>query len=229
MYTQFKNGFWAFCLLAAFLLYSIGQILLLVHERSHADLYTRLSKFDSLWVNAHLILMLSLLLMIPAFLAIGSFLKNRKHPIWFGASFVFTVLSILVQFGQFSIDLCLTELFELPKDEAIVIYEKLRNSAIVEGLFYDNSKIFSFLRYLDLWFLGQICLAGAFLKARKLPMWSLIIFFLALMLTQLGALIFPVFGKTSNYLGYIFYSIAYIPIAINIVENKRTRSSSSNS
>jgi hypothetical protein len=139
------------------------------------------------------------------------------------------VLSIFAQFGQFSVDLCLVELFELPKDQAISVFERLRSNTIVEGLFYDNSRIFPFLRYLDLWFIGQICLAGAFLRARKLPYWSLIVFFIALILTQLGALIIPAFGKTINYLGFAIYSIAYIPVAVNIFENKRTRGSSSNS
>ncbi len=223
MFTQIKNVFWAFCLLLCFPLYSLGQILLFIHDQNHQDFYKGIHDSSSSWVNSHLVLMIALLLMIPAYLAIGSFLKNRNYPIWFGLSFLFTILSIFVMFGQFTIDLCLVELFKLPQDQAYLLLDKIQANATIGALFFDNSKLFFLLRYLDFWFLGQICLAAAFLKARKLPKWALIVFFIALVLTQLGILFHPVYGKIIKRLSYSIYSVAYIPIAIYIFKNKRSK------
>lgn len=223
MYTKCKNGFWAFCLLVSFPLYAIGQIMLLAYDQTQRDFYLRLTKDSSGWVAAHLIVMLSLIMMIPAFIAIGAFLKNRKHPIWFGLSFFFTILFLFVMFGQYTIDLCLVEVFKLPRDQAHFVLERIQSNPVVEALFFDNSRLFHVLRYLDFWFLGQICLAGAFLVARKLPLWALTLFFMAMILTELGPLLFPVFGKTVRLLGYVFYSPAYVPIAVHLFKNKNNR------
>ena len=98
MFLQFKNAFWAFCLLVCFPLYSLGQMLLFLHDQNHKDFYIGLTKYSSSWINSHLILMLSLLLMIPAYLSIGAYLKNRNYPIWFGLSFFFLILCIFAMF-----------------------------------------------------------------------------------------------------------------------------------
>lgn len=223
MFIKIKNAFWAFCLLACFPLYALGQILLFIHEHNHKDFYVRLTKYSSSWISAHLVLMLSLLLMIPAYLAIGAFLKNRKYPVWFGLSFFFVILSIFVMFGQFTIDLCLVEIFKLPQESAFPLLEKMQSNRIIEPLFYDNSKLFFLFKYLDFWFLSQIFLAGAFLSARKLPKWELAIFFVALILTQLGPLVDPFYGKIVKRVGYALFSIAYFPIAAYIYKNKQSK------
>lgn len=223
MFIQIKNAFWAFCLLACFPLYAFGQILLFIHEHNHKDFYLGITKYSSSWINAHLVLMLSLLLMIPAYLAIGAFLKNRNYPFWFGLSFLFVILSIFVMFGQFTIDLCLVEVFKLPQDKAYLLLGKIQSNSIIEPLFYDNSKLFFLFKYLDFWFLSQIFLAGAFLSARKLPKWELAIFFVALILTQLGPLFDPFYGRIVKRVGYALFSVAYFPIAVYIYKNKQNK------
>ena len=223
MFLQFKNAFWAFCLLACFPLYSLGQMLLFFHDQNHKDFYIGLTKYSSSWINSHLILMLSILLMIPAYLAIGSFLKNRNYPIWFGLSFFFLILCIFAMFGQFTIDLCLVEVAKLPQDNANMLIEKIQTNAVIEPLFYDNSKLLILFKYLDFWFLSQIFLAGAFLTARKLPKWELAIFFTALIITQLGPLLDPFYGKILKRVGYCLFSFAYFPIAVFIFKNKKSK------
>ncbi len=223
MFLQFKNAFWAFCLLACFPLYALGQILLFVHDHNHKDFYIGITKYSSSWIASHLIMMLALLLMIPAYLAIGSFLKNRNYPIWFGLSFFFLILCIFVMFGQFTIDLCLVELFKLPQDKAYLILDKIQTNSVIEPLFYDNSKFFILFKYLDFWFLSQIFLAGAFLTARKLPKWELALFFVALIITQLGPLVDPFYGKIIKRAGYALFSFAYYPIAVYIFKNKKSK------
>jgi hypothetical protein len=224
MFLHFKNAFWAFCLLACFPLYSLGQILLFFHDQNHKNFYIGLTKYSSTWINSHLILMLSLLLMIPAYLSIGAYLKNRNYPIWFGLSFFFLILCIFANFGQFTIDLCLVEVFRLPQDQAYQLLEEIQTNSVIETLFYDNSKLFILFKYLDFWFLSQIFLAGAFLTARKLPKWELAIFFTALIVTQLGPLIDPFYGKLLKRAGYVLFSFAYFPIAVYIFKNKRSKS-----
>jgi hypothetical protein len=226
MFLQFKNAFWAFCLLACFPIYSVGQIMLFLHDQNQKDLYLSLTNDSSSWVNAHLVLMFSLLLMIPAYLAIGHFLRNRNYPIWFGLSFFFLILSIFMMFGQFTIDLCLVEIFKLPKDTAYLLMDKIQTNNVIEPLFYDNSKLFFLFKYLDFWFISQVFLAGAFLTARKLPKWELAIFFVALIITQLGPVIDPFYGKLLKRAGYCLFSFAYFPIAVYIIKNKKSKSMS---
>ncbi|MBK8601423.1 MAG: hypothetical protein IPN80_13520 [Flavobacterium sp.] len=223
MFLQFKNAFWAFCLLACFPLYSLGQMLLFFHDQNHKDFYIGLTKYSSSWINSHLVLMLSLLLMIPAYLAIGTYLKNRNYPIWFGLSFFFLILCIFVMFGQFTIDLCLVEVAKLPEDKANLLVEKIQTNAVIEPLFYDNSKLSILFKYIDFWFLSQIFLAGAFFTARKLPKWELAIFFTALIITQLGPLLDPFYGKVLKRVGYSLFSFAYFPIAVSIFKNKKSK------
>lgn len=224
MYKQFKNAFWAIALLACFPLYSLGQVLLYLQDQNQRDFYNIITKNASSWVNSHLILMFSLLLMIPAYLGIGAYLRNRNYPIWFGISFFFLILSIFSMFGQFTIDLCLVEIFKLPRDESFFILEKIKTNKVIEALFYDNSKLFFLLKYLDFWFLSQIALAAAFLTARKLPKWELAIFFVALLLTQLGPVIDPFYGKVIKRVAYTLLSFAYFPIAVALFKNKKNNS-----
>ena len=126
-------------------------------------------------------------------------------------------------FGQFTIDLSLIEVAKLPQDNANMLIEKIQTNAVIEPLFYDNSKLFILFKFLDFWFLSQIFLAGAFLTARKLPKWELAIFFTALIITQLGALLDPFYGKVLKRVGYCLFSFAYFPIAVFIFKNKKSK------
>ena len=129
-------------------------------------------------------------------------------------------------FGQFTIDLCLVEIFKLPKDTAYLLMDKIQTNNVIEPLFYDNSKLFFLFKYLDFWFISQVFLAGAFLTARKLPKWELAIFFVALIITQLGPVIDPFYGKLLKRAGYCLFSFAYFPIAVYIIKNKKSKSMS---
>ena len=58
---------------------------------------------------------------------------------------------------------------------------------------------------------------------RKLPKWELAIFFTALIITQLGALLDPFYGKVLKRVGYCLFSFAYFPIAVFIFKNKKSK------
>jgi hypothetical protein len=131
-------------------------------------------------------------------------------------------------FGQFTIDLCLVEVVKLPQDKALLLLDKIQSNSIIEPLFYDNSKLFFLFKYLDFWFLSQIFLAGAFLTTRKLPKWELAIFFTALVITQLGPILDPFYGKILKRAGYVLFSFAYFPIAVSMIRNKKNTLSAAN-
>jgi hypothetical protein len=118
----------------------------------------------------------------------------------------------------------LIEVAKLPQDNANLLIEKIQTNAVIEPLFYDNSKMFILFKYVDFWFLSQIFLAGAFLTARKLPKWELAIFFTALIITQLGPVLDPYYGQILKRVGYCVFSFAYFPIDVFLFNNKRSKS-----
>jgi hypothetical protein len=218
MFDKLKNLFWAFCILACYPLYSIGQIWLFITDRKEEEFYNILSKHSSDWVNAHLILMLSIVLLIPAYLAINHSNKDKKNHHWFNASVFFIVLASFVLFGQFTIDLCLVELFSLPVETSYAVLDKIQANSIIKALFYDNSQLFFLFKFFDFWSLAHICIIVGLIRSRQLPKWAWVVFFAAMLLTTFGILIDPVYGRIIKRLSYALFSVSFLPIAIHLLK-----------
>jgi hypothetical protein len=220
-FTKLKNIFWFVSLLFCYTLFSVGQIWLFISKQNEKEFYNILTKQSSDWVNAHLVLMLSLLLTIPAYFGIKEFLKTSKQNYWIDLSIFFICLWAFVLFGQFTIDLCLVEIFHLQQETAYEILDKIKANSIINALFYDNSKIFTLFKFLDLWMIAQICLGIALVASTKIPKWALILFFIALLLTTFGILIHPFYGRVIKRLSYTLFSVSFLPIAINILRKNK--------
>jgi hypothetical protein len=220
-FPKLKNIFWFVSLVFCYTLYSAGQIWLFISKQNEKEFYNILTKQSSDWVNAHLILMLSLLLVIPAYLGIKEYLKTSKQSNWIDLSIFFICLWSFVLFGQFTIDLCLVEIFHLPQETAYEILDKIQSNAVIKTLFYDNSKIFVLFKFLDFWMIAQICLGIALVVSKKIPKWALLLFFIALLLTTFGIIIHPVYGRIIKRLSYTLISVSFFPIALGLLKKKQ--------
>ena len=220
MILKLKYVIWAISILLSYPLYSLGQIYLFISKQKESDFYDLLNKYPNEWITAHIFLIISLILLIPAFIGLCDYFKNTRSYIYIQVSTLFVILSIFPLFGQFTIDLCLIEIFKLPKEVAYQTLDKIQNNFLISSLFYNNSKLFVLFKYADLTLLGQIFLGIALFLSKKIPVWAKVIFLIALLLTQLGILIDPYYGRMIKRLSYSFISVSLLPIAISFL--KRT-------
>ena len=160
---------------------------------------------------------------MPAFIGLCNYFKNTRSYPYIQISTIFIILSIFPLFGQFTIDLCLIEIFKLPKEIAYQTLDKIQNNFLISSLFYNNSKLFFLFKYADLTLLGQIFLGIALFLSKKIPAWAKVIFLIALLLTQLGILIDPYYGRVIKRLSYSLISVSLIPIAVSILKWTSTK------
>ena len=217
MFTKLKSIFWVISILFCYPLYSLGQILLFVSKQNEPEFYDRITMHPNEWIGAHLVLMVAITLMIPAYLGITNYLKGSKYVFYAELSTFFICISVFTLFGQYTIDLCTVDLFNLPKENSYKILDKIQNDPLIKPLFYDNSKLFFLLKFADFTTLGQLFLGIAFILSKKIPKWAIIVFFIALLLTQFGILIHPVYGRIIKRLSYTLFSISFLPIVVGII------------
>lgn len=223
IFKKAENYFYALSILLCYPLYAIGQIWLFIYDQKSDDFYLKINKFTSDWTNSHLLLLLSITLMIPAFIAINRFLNQDKINIWSKISVFFISLSVVVLFGQFTIDLCLIEIGKLPENQAYQIIDSIQSNSIIKALFYDNSQIFILFKFLDFALIAQITMGIALLKSKKMPKWALALFFVALLITFFGILIHPVYGRIAKRFAYSLFSISFLPIAISLINKNNSK------
>lgn len=219
MFAKLKNIFLIISLLCCYPLYSVGQLWLFFSQKKEADFYENITKHTGDWVNTHLILMAAIVLMIPAYWAISRYLSDTKHGYLAALSTFFISLSTFVLFGQFTIDLCLVDIFSLPKEQAYAILDKIQGNWTIKALFYDNSQLFFLLKYFDFALIGQLLLGFAMALSKKIPKWAWVLFFVALVLTQVGIALHPFYGRILKRSSYALLSVAFLPIVINIFKN----------
>lgn len=218
IFDKTKNYFLAFCIVSCYPIYSIGQIWLYSVDQRSVDFYQKITKYTTEWTNAHLLLMLAILLMIPAFSSISRYLNS----FWAQLSLFFITLSTFVLFGQFTIDLCLVEIFKLPESQAYDLLDKIQNNTLIEALFYDNSKLFFLFKYADFALIAQLTMAIALFKSKKIPKWALIVFSIAFFLTFFGMLFHPEYGRIIKRISYSLFGIAFLPIAIKMIKRENS-------
>ncbi len=223
MIVKLKYVFWAISILLSYPLYSLGQIYLFISKQKATEFYDLLNRYPNEWIITHIILLTSLVLLVPAFIGLCSYFKNTQSYNYILLSTLFIILSIFPLFGQFTIDLCFIEIFKLPKEIAYQTLDKIQNNTIVNSLFYNNAKLFFLLKYADLTLIGQIFLGIALLLSKKVPAWAKFLFVIALLLTQLGILIDPYYGRVIKRLSYSLISISLLPIVITILKWNATK------
>ena len=224
MPIRLRNAFWAICMLCCYPMYAWGQIFLFSSKQKEGEFYHLLTKYPNDWINAHLILMLSVVLLVPTFIALCHYFRNTRSYFLVQLSTLFTCISAFVLFGQYTIDLCMIALFKLPQETAYGVLGNIQIDPTIRALFYDNSRVLFLLKYADLTLLSQALLGTAFILSRKVPKWAIVLFFIALLLTQLGILIDPYYGRIIKRLSYALLSISLLPIALDYLKNQGVNS-----
>ena len=214
---KFRNIIWATSILLSYPLYSIGQIFLFLSKRKDPDFYNLITKYPGEWITAHVFLMISLVLLVPAYISLCHYFKNSRSYSFIQLSTFFTILAVFVLFGQFTIDLCIVDIFKLPRETAYQTLNGIQNDPLISSLFYNNAKLFILFKYADLTLLGQLFLGITLLLSKRIPIWAKILFFVALILTQFGILIDPYYGRMIKRLSYSLISISLAPIAIEML------------
>ncbi|HLA57528.1 MAG TPA: hypothetical protein VK622_02145 [Puia sp.] len=218
MFRKLKSVFWVMSILLCYPLYSLGQLLLFGSKQNEPEIYLRITRHPNEWLNAHLVLMVAVTLMIPAYLGITNYFKGTKYILFAELGIFFICISVFVLFGQYTIDLCTVDLFNLPEKTSYEILDRIQNDTLIKPLFYDNSQLFILLKYFDFTVLGQLCVGIIFILSKKMPRWAIIVFFIALLLTQFGILIHPVYGRIIKRLSYTLFSVSFLPIAVEIIK-----------
>lgn len=222
-FSKLENYFYALTILLCYPLYSIGQLWLYIYDQKSDDFYLKINQFTSDWTNAHLLLLAAIVLMISAFIAINQFLNQDKINVWSKISVFFMTLSVLVLFGQFTIDLCLVDIFKQPENQAYQILDNIQSNPIINAIFYDNSKLFIAFKFFDFALISQITMGIALVQSKKIPKWALIVFLIALLITFFGILLHPVYGRIAKRFAYTLFSVSFLPIAISFINKNHSK------
>lgn len=224
MLIRLRNAFWAICIVVCYPLYAWGQIYLFSSKQKEGNFYDLLNKYPNDWIDAHLILMLSVVLLVPTFIALCNYFRYTRSYFIVQLSTLFTCLSAFVLFGQYTIDLCMIVLFKVPQETAYGVLNNIQTDSTIRALFYDNSRLLFLLKYADLTLLSQALLWAALILSKKIPKWAIVLFFIALLLTQLGILIDPYYGRIIKRLSYALFSISLLPIALDYLKDRAVKS-----
>jgi hypothetical protein len=216
LFKPIKYSTSSLSLLACYPVFAIGQVWLLRLSERMNSVHEQLTAGGSAWINAHLLLIISLALIIKAYLAISEYLRPTGGG-W-AASFAvfFTALSIFALLGKYTVNLIMVEVFKLPKDLALLTMERIHGNAVISALFSGSSSLINILRIIELPMLANILLGIAFIASGKIPRWAIFVFLVALVLTSIGHLLHPIYGPWIRSFSYVLYSVSFLPIATGL-------------
>ena len=120
-------------------------------------------------------------------------------------------------FGQFVIDLSIPGIFQFPEHEANAVLDNIQGDPILHPLFYDNSQLFPLFKYFDLTLLSQVLLGMGLIISKRFPRWGIVVYFVALVLTQYGILIDPFYGRIIKRCSYSIFTISLLPVIVSLL------------
>lgn len=216
MFHPIKCSSRTLTLLIAYPFFAAGQLWLYFSKVSMPELSDRLTIGSSDWVNAHLLLIISLLLIIKAYLAISDYLRPTKGG-WMASLAVFlTAITVFVLLGQYIIDLVFVEVFRLPKDLAQQTMERIQANPVLSALFTGDSSLLNIFRVVDLPLVANALLGASFIASKKIPRWAIWVYFIAFFLSNFGRLLHPEYGILIKRSSYVLFSVAFYPVAIGL-------------
>lgn len=216
MFQPIKCSSRSLTLLACYPVFAIGQIWLYRASERLPAMQDRLTTGAADWVNAHLLLIVSLALIIKAYLAISDYLRPTRGG-WMASLAVFlTAVSIFTLLGKYTVNLALVEVFRLPPDLAQQTMERIQGNAVISALFTGSSSLINILRIIELPMLANILLGAAFITSGKIPRWAVLVFIAAFLLSSFGAVLHPVYGMLIKNASYMLFSVAFLPVATGL-------------
>jgi hypothetical protein len=216
MFQPIKCSSRSLTLLACYPVFAIGQIWLYRSAVRLPAMQDRLTVGAAEWVNAHLILIVSLALIIKAYLAISDYLRPTRGG-WMASLAVFlTAVSIFTLLGKYTVNLVMVEVFRLPPNLALQTMERIQGNAVISALFTGSSSLINILRIIELPMLANILLGAAFVSSGKIPRWAILVFITAFFLSSAGHLLHPVYGPMIKNLSYVLFSLSFLPVATGL-------------
>jgi len=216
MFQPIKYSSRSLTLLACYPVFAIGQIWLYRASERLPAMQDRLTTGATEWVNAHLILIVSLALIIKAYLAISDYLRPTRGG-WMASLAVFlTAVSIFALLGKYTVNLVMVEVFRLPPNLAIQTMERIQGNAVISALFTGSSSLINILRIIELPMLANILLGAAFITSGKIPRWAVLVYIAAFLLSSFGMVLHPVYGMLIKNASYVLFSVAFLPVATGL-------------
>jgi hypothetical protein len=222
MFQPIKCSSRSLTLLACYPVFAIGQLWLYMSSVRLPAMQDRLTTGASDWVNAHLLLIVSLALIIKAYLAISDYLRPTRGG-WMASLAVFiTAVSIFALLGKYTVDLVLVEVFRLPPDLAQQTLERIQGNAVIGALFIGPASLINVFRIIELPMVANLLLGAAFIFSGKIPRWAIGVFIIAFFLSNFGMLLHPVYGMFIKNASYMLYSVAFFPVATGLWKKTAT-------
>lgn len=216
MFRPIKCSSRTLTLLIAYPLFAAGQLWLYSSHVQMPALRDRLTIGSADWVNAHLILIVSLLLIIKAYLAISDYLRPTKGG-WMASLAVFlTAISVFVLLGQYIIDVVMVEVFRLPTDMAEQTMARIQGNKVLSALFTGESSLLHIFQVVDLPLVANALMGAAFIFSKKIPRWAIWVYFIAFFLSNFGGLLHAEYGVLIKRASYVLFSVAFFPVAIGL-------------
>lgn len=180
-----------------FLLAGIGMLLLLKVDSASGDFFSRIAHHESNWVNAHIILLISTMLLLPAAIGIRLELKHNVIGAMANALIIFVAVTSILLAGQYAIDLIIPLLVDVG-GEALKIHTLLFRTPLLDLLFY---------KLPNLAFLAMFFLTCTLFWNEKVPKKFAVLLLLVWLFVLLGNLIAPLFQR----IAILFLGFSFIP------------------
>ena len=181
-----------------FFLAGAGMLLLLKVVNADGDFYTRIQNQSDAWNIAHMILLGSSMLLLPAAIGIHSLIAGKKQALISSILIPIIGISSILLGGQYAIDFLMPEVARIG-GEAKGVHQFLSRNGLVQLLFYQLPNLSS---------LGLFILSMLLVWDGRLPkylIWILIINWLVVILGNL-------FSTEIQRTALLILGVTYIPI-----------------
>jgi hypothetical protein len=196
------------CLPVSFLLAGSGMLWLYVVESAPGTFFQQLASQESTWLGAHVVLVFSCVLMLPAALAMRSAIRGR---ICAGVASVMVCLvapTATLLAGQYAIDFAVAMMVRVGGD-ALTAHGLLFDEPLINVLFYGLP---------NLLFLALLVESVALVCDKALPRWPSVALMLLWTAVLLGNLVHPLFQRSA----ILLLTIAYLPVVSRYWSGRHT-------
>ncbi len=167
-----------------------GMLWLNSFEQTPGSFFEQLTTNGTDWVGAHIILLFSTILLVPAALAIRSFIEKGRGSLVADLQVIIVGLTATLLAGQYAIDFVMPLLAEVG-GEALEVHRLLYSTSTIDTLFY---------KLPNLVFLALMVLTFIMLWSAKVPRVWAIILIVNWLAVLLGNLVHPVFQRVAIFL-----------------------------
>jgi len=191
-----------------FILAGAGMLLMRRVETAAGSIYEQIASHGQDWLAAHVILLASTMLLLPAALTLRSAIHKRGADLLGSAMILVIAPTALLLAGQYAIDFVTPVIVEVG-GEALEVKARLADSTLVSVLFYGLP---------NLVFLALMILTFAVIWSGVLPRLYASLLVLNWLAVLLGNLVHPVFQR----IAILMLALSYLPLVIRMWRDRST-------